>query len=1434
MKIKAVVVITLVVIAFAVATAWQNKSQDILAGIRDIAVAEVADATGASVQFGNLEVLSLNTIIVEDVYVYDKEAKLIASSPKVSVGYSLLSLLFGQKTEMIKNITVDQPFLTLVQKTGGRWNFEDIIEDQSSQSSFAGKIVLNGGQAEIISADGQWTLMAVNGSLDFASRLSTAINLSTVYKEAPLTVSGSLNTGGDGVLSVTARNLPLFDLAPLLNDTAVQVLGGTADTVDATVKKTGDDLSFAGQAEFSAVDVDADSVPIRDANGLATFNNERLYIFTKAQVWNQPVTAKGKIAINTGQPVLDLRVSSNGFDPAVVQAGLPLSGLVTFDAAVTGSIDNLAIDGDLGLAEGELNGISLKDIAAQFSLFDKKINIQELTGSAAGGQVAATGTVGLENNQYDVHIKANGVDSAAFGQSGLNGLADVDINAAGVGFSIADATVYGTAQLTGGQVQGIGFNRAESSFHLANSQLILDYATISLDGGSVTANGVVSPDHIGLNLRGHQVPLSLLTALDRNINIDGSADFTGTVSGTTATPNALLDFTATSGQVFYQPFAYAQGRLELSPTVVTLYDVSLNDGPTTHKVTGTMGLAGTRPLNLKISSRQARAENIVKLLLPGEKLTGNVDNELTITGPLDSFNAAGQIKLTEGSFRGQLIASAHGSYRRENGLTSISDFVINSLNTEVKIAGIIRQDQDLDLTIDAQHIDLGRLHLNLPYELAGKAAFSGRLTGTPTQPLFSGRLVADRLVFKNYEISQVSGDIQLVGDSIEIPQFKFVQGEGTYNFAGGLNLVTGGIYGGIDVEKGDLAALLAILNVPGNDVSGQINGHIVISGTTAKPNVTLTGGILGGKVKNYPLDTVDIDASLANNVITVNRFFAKQGNGVLAVQGSADLNGPLSFEAGGRDIDAGLLSALFNSDVDVKGNLGFAAQVSGTMANPRADVSLEIGGGGVGSSTFDSLYGLVILQDDNININQLFLTKGANRASAYGVIPVAALSSEGRRQATLADQMDVKVRLDQADLSILPMLTKEVSWAAGKTQGELTIGGTIMQPYLTGSINVTDGTVKLAKLNDPIQKVALDIQFKGDKIVLKTFSGHMGSGSYQMAGSTALTGLAFTDYDFQLKLDNLGVNSKYFKGPLNGDLALTSNRGRPLLAGTLLFENNTIDIPFISDFTESDLNIRLNVELIAGKKVRFYNSYMYDIWAEGRIKFEGSTKRPNPSGKITAIRGTVSYLRTSFKIKEASAEFNQFGTFEPVLRLTASTKLQDTTVDLNLNGPVSAMDLQLTAEPAMSQQDIITLLTLRSRYFEKQSSGSGANGSGFGRDELVGLLDAGLQMRFVSTVEGIFRDAFGLDDFRVVRDTLWSNGRQRSNEDREGPSNQEVYNVEMGKYITDRLMLNYTMGLDNDRYSYGFRYDLNRRISLTGLVDDQDDKRIGIEARFKF
>ncbi|MBP2661613.1 MAG: hypothetical protein H6Q69_4645, partial [Firmicutes bacterium] len=840
-----------------------------------------------------------------------------------------------------------------------------------------------------------------------------------------------------------------------------------------------------------------------------------------------------------------------------------------------------------------------------------------------------------------------------------------------------------------------------------------------------------------------------------------------------------------------------------------------------------------------------------------EKLTGNVDNEMVITGSLENPTIAGKITLTDGSFRGQLLAKAAGSYKREQGITTIHNVVIRSLNTQVQLSGTISPNNDLDFDVTAQNIDLQTLNMNnSDYSAAGKAQFVGKLTGTPSFPIFKGQLSADTLSLNQQEVTGVIGTIAVTGDEIEIPILSFAQGKGRFTFFGGLDRGTNEIYGTLNVENGELQPILAASKLGHKEIMGTLNGQIKISGTLDKPNVRLIimgtlngqikisgtfdkpnvrliGDLKAGSVKKYPVESIIVDAALENNVLTISEFSVKQGTGVMLARGRADLNtnGPLNLEVGGRGIDAGLVAAFFNTSVQPTGKLDFAAQVSGVSDNPHTALSLELVNGGIGDTTFDSLYGLLILDKNVIHVDQVLLKKGPYQASAYGIIPVAALSSEGRQQANAAEQMNLNVKLDKANLSILPLLTKQVAWAEGATQGEITIAGTLEQPVLKGNITVSNGTLKLSALKDPIQKVGVAIAFEGDTINVKQFDGYMGSGSYRATGTAKLDGLRLADYNMSLILDKPMIRSKYFTGAVDGNLTISQGNIRPKLTGKLLFENNIINIPSIPDMGPSNFDMDLDVDIHVGKKVRFYNPYLYDILAAGKVKLGGSIAEPDVSGSIVAVRGTVSYLRTQFKVEEGSVEFRQFSSFEPIIKLNAQATLQQTVVYLNVNGPMGEMEFKLTSEPAMSQQEILSLLTLRSRYFEKQNSGD----TGLGRDELMGALDAGLQMRFISEIEGNMRSALGLDEFRFVRDTTSSIVKKSStNNDESSTINEEVYNLEMSKYLTDKLLVSYVMGVDHSKNEVALRYSLSRHISLTGSIDDEKETWLGAEARYRF
>ncbi|CUH94549.1 hypothetical protein P22_0615 [Propionispora sp. 2/2-37] len=1434
MKGKAIVLLAAGLLVIAAGILVVNKSRMVMAGFQDRLAVELSQALDTTVTVGTLELNSFHSLTIHDLSVYDKQQVLLANSDMATVSFSLLSLITGKSAaEAVERVTVYKPSVYLIQRSAGDWNVEDLVkEQQEEQQHFGGKIELVGGRAVIQTAGETWQIDSVQGEADFADQPAIQVKGSALYREQPVKVEGRVNSPSGNMLTVWAEELALADFKVLFPS------GGSLRPVDGTIKQAtaiwqqqNGKNKLAGEAVLENTALDIDGVGVRDINGRVVFSEENLYLFaTTARVLDQPLKLNGKVVFDTAVPVVDLTVASDGFDPAALELAIPLQGKVAFQAAVSGRVDNPVVEGEFRLPQGDYSGFGIANGKARLRMENQLVTLYDVQADMWGGHLTATGTVDIPNTAYQLQVGGKNIDSSAVpaGVAGLSGRADFEAGISGKG-ALQGAVINGSLQMASGSAGGIGFSNLAGGFFYQNEVLTLDYLNAKVGDGSISASGVVplEGNALAVAVRGQAVPLAALRNLDNEINLDGTADFTGQVTGSLKDPVFTCDFTAADGQVFQQPFTSAQGGLVLTTGSLQLHKTALFNGAGSHQIDGSLALTGNKEVNMHIVSRKVRAENLVALLAPGENLTGNVDNDLTVTGPVNNINMEGSLILTEGSFRGQLIARAEGAYQRKNGVTTVNHFLVDSLNTKIAISGTVNPDNQLNFDVTAQDIDLAKLHVNFPYPVSGQANFTGKLTGTMDNPLFDGQLAAAALEFNGQTISGVDSRLDYQNNQLTIYYLKFQQDTGSFNFRGGVNLTSNEVYGSLEVTNGRLPSLLSVFNVPAHDVDGLLNGRIQVRGVLPKPDIWLNGSLSSGKIKEYPLDSVELDLQLVNDVLTVNKLDARQGMGVLAARGTADFNGAINMEVGGRDIDAGLITALSDVALPVKGKLGFAAQISGKTRNLHADMSMEITEGSVGNATVDSLYGLFMLDDGKIQVNQLLLTQGPYRASAYGVIPLAALSSAGRQQGTAADQMDIKLRLDEADLSILPVLSKEISWAQGPTRGELTIQGTLAQPRINGSFSVQGGVVKPSFLNDPIQNVGVDIRFEDDKININTFEGYMGAGSYHLTGTVRLQGWTLADYNLTAAMENLGVNSKYFKGPLNGNLALVSTPKRPVLSGRIVLENDTIDIPALPDLEPSDLKLGMDLEVIAKNKVRLYNPYLYDMQLGGHVHFGGTTRWPDVSGRFFAKRGSVSYLRTQFKIKEAVAEFTQVGSLVPVIHLNAETKLQRTKVNLDINGPVDEMNFSLTSEPAMSQQEILSLLTLRSRYFERQNDGQDND---FGRDELLGMLDAGLQIRFVSELESMLQNALGVDEFHFVRDTFTDGSSSTGS----ATAEREGYNLEMTKYLTDRFLITYTIGVDHDEYQWDFRYDLSRRISLTGGTDNENDHRLGMEYRYRF
>lgn len=1423
---KAFIVIIGFIFIIGVGVFWWIKSQSFMTESAAILSSEITKTINTKIDIASVQIKSPTKIAVDDITLYTKNGDVLASAKNVDIAFSPFDMIRGKSiVQTIDSVTVDTAFLSLIQDEDGKWNYEELLSGERSSHDFKGKVELKNSVVKLSADQKTLRLENVNGSLDFVSQPSIAMAISVEHNGANLDVSGTLG-GERQAVSLKGKDINLENYLEFLPDNmAIQVQKGNLKQLDMTVLKVNDAYEFTGETVILGGSVDVEGTVIDQIDGLLLFNEKEVRVFSRGKIAEQPIVLRGTTNLDVVKPLVNLQLSSKGFDASKVLNEFPLKGPIAFQANIHGEFDNPVISGAFDVADGTVYDYKIHDVKTKLKFANHILFVEQATGSAFGGTFNLQGQVDTDTQAYNLQAKVKQIALHDLKQyiPEMTGQGEADVVISGKGTTIDDnLVVYGNLGITDGSYQGIGFKQLDTSFYKQGDRIAIDYANVALNEGKISAEGAVNGQNLDLAFYGSGVGLQQVSDLYPEILLNGVADFTGKISGTLASPAVQANFSASNGNAFYQPFEVAKGNITVNENQLYMHHVDLLDGVSKHEINGSIGLTGSHGLNLTVLSRQARMENIAKLLFPNEDITGNVDNDVTITGTLDDINAEGELRFHEGSFRKILLTSATGRYVRKNGQTELKNFVISAPSLNVKLSGILKANEDLDFQIVADDIQLDKLRLQLPYPVQGKAKFVGSLQGNVNEPIFNGHLTADAVTFNGQELNAIDGKINFDHHVLKLNSLNFKQGESKFSLSGNIDTATNRIKGDLDVMQGNLASILKILNVDQNWIDGMLNGNIHVEGTTDSPKVRLLGNLKNGSLKKYALDSVDLDIFLDDQLVTITRFDAVQGNGRLVAQGKMNLGGALDVEIAGQNIEAGLLTNLADYDVDTKGLLNFGAQITGTVENPNANISVDVQGGGVNTATFDSLYGMFILQNGIINVQQILVNKGSYKASAYGIIPLAAIMKDKGQYADVKEQMDLKVSLDQADLSILPLLSKQIEWAIGPTKGNITLNGTIAEPLINGSITVTDGAVKFKDLAKPVQKMALDIQFLNDKIDLKTFEGVMGNGSYKMFGTSQITGDGLKDYNFELKLDKLEIANKYYTGPLEGTLTLTENKGVPKVVGNLNFENCTLDIPAIPEGEDQLPHVRLDIDVTAGKKVRLYNSFLYDIWFEGHANFSGSTLHPRTSGEFQAKRGTISYLKTPFKVREATAYFNQVGSFLPTLSVNADTRLESTKVYLNIDGPADAMNIRLNSSPAMNEQELLTLLTLRSRYNSKNNDDS------FGRDELTSMLNIGLQMSFLNELENMVRKAIGVDEFNIVRDTLSRQSVNNTTMDR------EVYNVEIGKYLNDKTILQYTAGVDHDAYKFGVRYEFDHRFSLTSDIDQDRNTAIGLEARIKF
>lgn len=1420
---------------------------------------------GTKITIGDVTIDKLffnSGITVRDVELFDKKSERIAKVDEAKIKFKLFNFV-DEGAGAIDEIDINGAEFNLKKRSDETWNVEDINIESEGESTFDAKITLTDGTFNAEADGKKISAEEISGDADCADMDAIKTNVNAKVSGSAIQASGTVGSEIQ-IIKASSDKIDISNFVYLIPEgilpEEVKILGGTVSDPKFNLLHRGAILEYSGEGELQNGSVQVMDTLIEKIDGTATFANKGVNLSATAEANGQKAKAYGTIRLDTDSPFFNIHAESESFNPSVIIPALGIDGAAKFTAHLTGTAQNPEVDGDIYSDLITYENISARNVKTHLQYFDDAVYLSDLSAEIFGGEVEGSATLFANDLSYNAEIKATALDLSDLDEFagtgiGAGGKIFADVNLNGVGADFDKLQVYGTANGANINYGDFQINTADTSFYLNGKNLTVDTFNAKLPyRGTLGLKGTLTDGNkIDMEFFGSHLDLAMLKSLNENFDASGLTDFTGEIHGDTNNPQLALKLGAVDsvqnggehfkGTLFKQPFDSLTLKASGSFDGINLdvFEVEQGGKIIWRSLGGTVGLTGEKKINLKLETNRARVENIVALVAPDLEFTGNIDNTVTIIGTLDNPRAAGHVQFKYGSFRGVLISGMEGDYFLNGAFLALKNFEITSPMIDMNIDGTINtKTGELNFVAVGHDLDLLRVQKKFPegYETEGHGKFNGLITGTVDAPNFEGTLDAENLSFNGVQITNVHGQINVFGGNhIVLRDFSFNQGEGSYKMYLTANTANRNLNGNIEVKNVDIPELFLLANKNSGPVAGKLNSKITAGGTIDNPSLYATGDITDGELAGYDLHDVNFDVRLLNKIIYVEKLEGKQGEGgFFSAVGQTDLDKNINFSFSAKKIDLGMIGAVAGIDMEFVGEANLDAMINGDFKNPQGQAVLTASGGLKGS-TFDLLTANIFLKDRVIDVQQMRAERMIGTTNyavdLSGRIPIVALTSEPDAKLDASNQLNLKLSFDNADLSLLPVIDENISWAVGEIDGGVTITGTAKNPQIHGSFAVNDGAIKTKLMTNLIEHINFSAQFKGTDFVLEHCTGNVGSGNFNISGGFNFAKLVLSGYNLNLVAENLEIQSAAFTGPLNAEFSVTEeehNRPRPggifvkevlpKISGHIDFDNCIFSVPNIPD-SESELpDFLMDVSVNLGDKVHFYSSRLYDMYLSGSVRFEGISRFPNPSGSIIVKRGgTITYTSNIFDIREGEAYFNQQGSFFPTISFAADTRVGNTKIYLRIDGTLQNMSMRLWSSPEMSQTEIFKLLTLRGSYDRNKDSVSAAD-----------ILTIGLQMSVLADIEDSVKRTLGLDKFIIARGT----GSAFDTYDQDENKRQNEFNVSIGKYVTDKIMLRLTQGINGDRITrYGIQYDLNENLSFT-LEQERNQLIVGVEARYRF
>lgn len=412
---------------------------------------------------------------------------------------------------------------------------------------------------------------------------------------------------------------------------------------------------------------------------------------------------------------------------------------------------------------------------------------------------------------------------------------------------------------------------------------------------------------------------------------------------------------------------------------------------------------------------------------------------------------------------------------------------------------------------------------------------------------------------------------------------------------------------------------------------------------------------------------------------------------------------------------------------------------------------------------------------------------------------VAARTAALKQQAI---EGELSARLSRLDL--LPAFIPDVEDTRGELRADLALGGTLGDPRISGRVTLADGTAQVPRLGLALQ--AIELTAEGDGRDRIRFEGRLRSGGeLRFNGRMQWPADKMRDWSAELTLQgervevvkipeawalvspDLRLRARPRRVDVEGELVVPEARIEPLQTSAAVPVSRDVILVNAPDELAADhtpWDLRSRVRVVLGDKVRFKGFGLTGNITGSVTAIDEPEKITTARGELRVSAGKYTAYGRDLDVERGRLIFAGGPIDNPGIDARALRRVGEVLAGIRVRGTLKAPVLTLFSDPTMLQTDILSYLIL-GQPLRQASSADGRT--------LLGVTSA----LTLTGGDRLARDIGARFGFEEVAIQIGSKPGEAS--------------LVVGRYLSPKLFVSYSVGLFEQINLLRLRYQLSRR-----------------------